>query len=189
MNGIEVEIKLQLAECDYDRIVDILGSIASIKAQKHQTDVYYSPAGESFYDSGDRCLRIRTEDNKTILSYKRIYGENTSTQYIEEYEACVDSFNMMDSILKALGFRNEIVVDKHRQEYVTENGLLVALDCVADLGSFIEIENCNESDDLEKRNQDLYDFVNCLGVDMTNRNSEGYSNMLYRKNRMQGDKT
>lgn len=186
MSGIEIEIKLQLAECDYRRIVDILKETAFVRVQKHQTDIYYSPTSESFYNSGDRCLRVRTEGNNTILSYKRIYDENTKMQYIEEYETRVDDYKMMDNILKALGFKSEIIVDKHRQEFETENGLLVALDCVADLGYFIEIENCNESDDLEKRNQDLFDFVNRLNVDITNRNTEGYSNMLYRKNKMQG---
>lgn len=187
MNGIEIEIKLQLTEIDYSRIVDILRNSASVKAQKHQIDMYYSPAGESFYNSGDRCLRVRTEGSNTILSYKRIYDENTSTQFIEEYETRVESLEMVDSILKALCFRNEITVDKHRQEFLTEDGFLVSLDRVAGLGYFMEIENRNESDDLEKRNQDLFHFVHQLNVDITSRNTEGYSNMLFRKNSMQGE--
>lgn len=187
MNETEIEIKLQLNECDYVKLDNLLNKIESVKTQKHQIDIYYSPSNESYYNSGDRCLRVRKEGEDTLLSYKRIFNENTTSQFIKEYETHVDNFDMIDIILEELSFRKEIVVDKLRKEYFLKTGFLVALDIVDGLGYFIEIENCNETDALEKRNRDLYQFIEYLGINIEHRNTEGYSNMLFRKKYMQGD--
>lgn len=186
MNGKEIEIKLLINESDYIMLIEFLKNTATYRAEKHQIDVYYSPQNESFYDCGDRCLRVRTEEDTSIFSYKRIYYANTSKQFIEEYETNVEDAETLDHILKALNYKTEIIVDKYRIEYCTETGLLIALDKVKDLGLFMEIENQNEFDTLEKRNQDLYDFVNHLHIDITKRNTEGYSNMLFRKKQQNG---
>lgn len=188
MDRKEIEIKLQLDECDYNRLLDVLKCIAIFQGEKHQIDVYYSPEGESFYDYGDRCLRVRTEGKESILSYKRIYDENTNKQFIEEYETHIESPEMMDCILKALKYRSEIIIDKYRVEYYIDTGFLIALDKVVNLGFFIEIENRNESDSLENRNQHLVEFVQQLRLDISRRNTEGYSNMMFRKNIKNGDK-
>lgn len=187
MNYKEIEIKLQIDEDNYYRLLALMESTAAFQSKKHQVDIYYSPENESYYDNGDRCLRIRSENNKSILSYKRINGEGTSQQYIEEYETCIESQDMMNNILKALNYRSEIIVDKDRKEYCTADGFLVALDVVENLGFFVEIENRNREDVVEKQNKDLVHFVGCLGLDMAWRNSEGYSNMLYRKNCRKGE--
>lgn len=187
MNEKEIEIKLQINEYDYYRLLNMLKGIAILKAEKHQIDVYYSPTDKSFYDCGDRCLRVRTEGDNSIISYKRIYDENTSKQFIEEYETRIDSPKMIDCILKALGYKKEIIVDKYRLEYYSDIGFLIALDKVKNLGYFVEIENHNESDTLEKRNQSLVNFIQKLEIDITQRNMEGYSNMMFRKKLENGE--
>lgn len=182
MNNKEIEIKVCVDESNYFRLVDTLKRDANFRAEKHQIDIYYSPQNESFYDDGDRCLRVRTEEGKSLLSYKRIYGEHTDQRYIEEYETHIESYEVMDKILRALHYRSEIKVDKYRIEYSTDTGFLIALDKVVDLGYFVEIENQNEFDELEKRNRDLIDYICQLGLDISKRNKEGYSNMIFRKN-------
>lgn len=187
MDGKEIEIKLQIDECDYYRLMNMLKSVGTIRKEKHQIDVYYSPEGESFYDYGDRCLRIRTEDAKSILSYKQIYDENTNKQFIEEYETYIENPDAMDRILKALKYRSEIIIDKYRVEYSTDSRLVIALDRVVGLGYFIEIENSNESDTIENRNKCLAECIQHLELDSSRRNTEGYSNMMFRKYLKNGD--
>ena len=187
MDEKEIEIKLQLDSSDYDRLVNMLEDIAVFIGENHQVDVYYSPKTESFYNRGDRCLRIRTEDDKSRLSYKRIYSENTSEQFIEEYETNIGDSQIVDRILRALEYESEIIVDKRRREYFIDTGFMIALDNVLNLGFFIEIENRNESDPLEIRNQCLIEFVQQLKLDVSRRNTEGYSNMLFRMNLESGD--
>lgn len=179
-NNKEIEIKLELKEEEYLRILNFLKREGHFVREQHQVDEYYSPESRSFYESGDRCLRIRSESERTILSYKRIHNENTVQQYIEEYETTVGDQKSIGSILKALNFVQEIVVDKYRIEYMIKNNILVALDHVKDLGYFIELENHDESEELELRNRCLLNLLRELGIDSEKRNSEGYSNMMFR---------
>lgn len=181
MENKEIEIKLQIEEEDYHRLSSLLKNTEVFEGEKIQIDSYYSPTGTSFYDRGDRCLRVRTEDNTAFLSYKRIYEQDSQRQFIEELETQVDSPEMIDKILKALGYRVEITVNKYRLNYRTRNGFLIALDSVKNLGFFIEVENANESDSIQKRNLDLERYVCGLGLNMARRNTEGYSNMLYKQ--------
>lgn len=186
MNNKEIEIKLKLKEEEYQRVLCILQKRGSFIQEQHQLDEYYSPANKSFYDSGDRCLRIRTENGESILSYKRIHNENTAQQYIEEYETLIGDQKMTDCILKALDFVREIVIDKYRIEYMLTDNILVAMDSVKDLGYFIELENHNESEELEIRNSHLVKLIQELGIDSTKRNTEGYSNMMFRMKKKRG---
>ena len=48
---------------------------------------------------------------------------------------------------------------------------------------FIEVENKNENETVENRNKELLQFIDKMNLDINRRNREGYSNMLYRKNR------
>lgn len=187
MDEKEIEIKLQLDTSDYDKLMEMLRHVAEFIGEKHQIDVYYSPKTESFYDRGDRCLRVRTENGRSILSYKQLHSENAGEQFIEEYETYVEDPQIVDHILSALGYKSEIIVDKHRIEYCTDTGFVIALDNVLNLGFFIEIENRNESDSLESRNQRLVEFVQQLNLDISRRNTEGYSNMMFRMNLKNGD--
>ena len=181
MDGKEIEIKIELNRREYDNMLSSLKATSVFLKEKHQVDVYYSPFGENYYDFGDRCLRVRTEDDHTLISYKRIYNENTDNQYIEEYETQIGNSTTMDNILRAVNLKKEIIVDKHRFEFIYQNDYFIALDHVKELGYFIEIENTNEQKSIEIRNCDLLNVIQKLGLNIHRRNQEGYSNMLYRK--------
>ena len=183
MDGKEIEIKIKLEFSEYERLLDFFQKTAIYEAEKHQIDMYYSPIDEDYYDAGDRCLRIRIENSQSILSYKRIHNEKSEAQYIEEYETAVSDFETMDKILKSIKFNCDMVVDKYRREFVTSDKYNIALDKIDKLGFFIEIENTNVRDGVEKRNKDLLDLIKKLELDLNARNYEGYSNMLYRINR------
>lgn len=180
MDNKEIEIKIEVTYIQYQTLSNYFQRTAAIQTEKKQLDNYYSPADEDYYNAGDRCLRIRKEDNQSILSYKRIYNEGSEAQYIEEYETFIGDFEIIQNILKSIGFTCNITVDKYRREFVTEDGYFIALDKVDKLGYFIEIENRNIEDSIEMRNKGLLNFIRSLNLDINKRNNEGYSNMLYR---------
>lgn len=177
----ELEIKIETTSKSFISIKRMLEENYQKITDKEQEDVYYSPIGINFYDDGDRCLRMRREGKDIYLSYKRIYENGEKNSFIEEYETNVASFEMMDNILSALNFERKIVVRKRRSEFFYQDNYLVALDVVENLGYFIEIENKNEKDTIEKRNYDLVKVAKTFGLDLSKRNTEGYSNMLYKK--------
>ena len=179
----ELEIKIETTFENYIKIKSFLEEKAERIVDKEQKDIYYSPAGIDFYNHGDRCLRMRIEDKKAVLSYKRIHDENKSSRFIEEYETRIENSQIMDKILSALNFEKIIVIRKKRCEYKYKDSYLVALDIVEGLGYFVEIENRKEEDSVEKRNYDLMNIAKTFDLKMDNINTEGYSNMLYRKSR------
>lgn len=178
--GKELEIKVQITEMQYENLKYLMDSQAAYKGKVNQKDIYYSPENINYYDEGDRCLRIRVEEDRALLSYKRIYDENTANRYIEEYEMELLNSNTMEQILKALNFRKSIVVEKERFEYLYKEHFRVAFDCVKELGYFIEIENIYSEQKDEERNTALIQVADQIGIDLSKQNFEGYSNMLYR---------
>lgn len=187
MSGKEIEIKLQIDKDDYSRLLSFFYSGGEFIRKIHQIDLYYSPKDEKYYDAGDRCLRIRTENQSSILSYKRIHGLNTDHQYIEEYETYITNVQSMKKILDALEFKCEIVIDKNRLDFRIGSEFLVSLDSIRDLGYFLEIESINEEHTIQIRNKNLQDFAKSLNIDLSKRNTEGYSNMLYKKQKEKGN--
>lgn len=169
----ELEIKIETTLENFISIKCMLEEKHKKIIDKEQEDVYYSPIGMNFYDDGDRCLRMRREGKEIYLSYKRIYDNGEKNSFIEEYETTVESFEIMDNILSALNFERKIVVKKRRSEFVYQDNYLVALDIVENLGYFIEIENRNERDTIEKRNYDLVEVAKRFGLDLSKRNIEG----------------
>lgn len=100
----EIEIKVEIEECKYNNILNFMRTNAVALSCKAQEDIYYSPETEDYYDKGDRCLRIRIEGNKQILSYKQIHMEAEKGQYIEEYETELSDSKMTERILEKIEF-------------------------------------------------------------------------------------
>lgn len=186
MSDKEIEFKFQICPDEYARLLATFASKHCSMSEKRQIDLYFSPAGTSFYDKGDRCLRVRKEGNRAMLSYKRIVNDSTDGRYIEEYETEVADFTTTRRILEALGFSLEIIVDKLRREFSIPNGFLVSLDKVENLGCFIEVESAYDSESITSRNLSLSAYVEELGLNPMARNTEGYSNMLYKMSHNQG---
>ena len=187
MNGKEIEIKLQIDKDDYLRLRSFFYGRGEFIREIHQIDLYYSPKDEKYYDSGDRCLRIRTENQSSILSYKRIHGLNTDHQYIEEYETHISNVQSIKKILDALEFKCEIVIDKNRLDFRVDSEFLVSLDSIHGLGYYLEIESINEEHTIQIRNKNLQDFAESLNIDLSKKNTEGYANMLYKKQKEKGN--
>lgn len=179
----ELEIKIEVSLDIFIKLEKEISTKGEKLAEKTQEDIYYSPSDESFYDHGDKCLRIRKEEKEIYLSYKQIYHERLNDRFIDEYETKIGDFDSMDQILSALKFRRDIVVKKHRKEFAYGDKFLIALDEVEGLGHFIEIENKNEGKSIEQRNKELVQLAISLGLDLSMQNEEGYSNMLYKRSK------
>lgn len=178
--NLEIEMKYQLSDDKYNSLLSLFKSKAKYLRDIYQKDIYYSPVSESFYNNGDKCLRLRQENDNYVLCFKHIHNINTNDEYIEEYETKIDDYTMLDNILKALNFDAEIIVEKHRIELIYNGWLLIAFDRVNGLGCFLELENIDRLSSLQTRNQDLKIFAEEYKLDAELRNNEGYSNMLFR---------
>ena len=125
-----------------------------------QEDVYYEHPSKSFDDT-DEALRVRRSvvpegEAEILLTYK---GCNRSEvgQTRKELECTVSNADILNSILLELGFSPSTSVKKVRSSF-SRDDIIVSIDEVEELGSFIELEiMCAEGyeNDCEKRVDEL----------------------------------
>lgn len=136
---IEVEQKFRLTKENKERIQGMLDDRCGETAAIRQVDTAFLLKGSSFktFQRGDPVMRIRlTENGSVMLTYKRALHDGEDCV---EYELTVDSAEMAKRLLQEVGYMPVVHVDKRRRTYRLGN-VLVTLDDVENLGSFMEIE-------------------------------------------------
>ena len=160
---LEIEAKIKIdSTSEVEKRLKDAGAVF-LGTQK-QNDSYYNAPHRDFAVT-DEALRIRVTDDKTELTYKgakiRDSGAKTDAKAREEFNIGIESAETMESILLRLGFRKSSAVFKTRSEY-SFAGTTVALDEVAGLGSFVEIEVIG--DDRESALQTIADVKKRLEI-------------------------
>ncbi|OHB72955.1 MAG: hypothetical protein A2Z25_13365 [Planctomycetes bacterium RBG_16_55_9] len=137
---VEIEAKLKVNSLpDVERKLNELG--AEFLAEQSQNDDLFDDANATLIAS-DRCLRLRRQasgDGKRFfLTYKG--GKKKSDfKKREEIEVQINSADMMERLLLALGYEKVLVVEKRRRLWRLGN-CEVALDHLPVLGDYVEIE-------------------------------------------------
>ena len=132
------------------RCLHFLGAEPS--APQEQTDLYFNHPSRDF-EQTDEALRLRSVATGHIVTYKGpIVDSQTKTR--REIEVLLEGGDANDrfaEILKLLGFRPVRRVRKRRQAYLCTwqaRRFEIALDEVAELGRFVEIET--QTDEAER---------------------------------------
>jgi adenylate cyclase class 2 len=162
---LEIEIK---APCkDLARLEsDLLKRGARDFGTLVQADVYYAHPSRDFGRT-DEALRLRTENDLTVITYKGPKLDADSKTR-EEFEVSVANPRTMGDILERLGFRPVMRVSKHRKVYGIR-GVSVCLDRVDGLGDFVEFEY--QGEDLEKGKAVIKQLMMDVGVEGNERRS------------------
>lgn len=124
-----------------------------------QADVYYAHPGRDF-GATDEALRVRTENDLSMLTYKGPKVDKDSKSR-EELEVTVANARTLGDILERLGFRPVLRVAKRRRVYGIR-GVSVCLDRVEDLGDYVEFEY--QGEDLEAGKAAIQGLMRDLGV-------------------------
>jgi predicted adenylyl cyclase CyaB len=185
MDNIEVEIKLRLNDINAEKIKQWLSESNAQKiAEIVQEDIYFEPENATFVyvsngiKKADAWLRIRKQDEKNSICYKYWHYSNGVTLYADEYETRIEKPEVMELLLKALGYKRLIVVNKHR-EISTSGDFEIAIDNVKELGNFVEIEYKNSSSDTAAYDkQRLYNLLATIGIDDFEEDEIGYPALL-----------
>jgi len=134
---VEVEVKYPLP--DPGALVRRLGELdADFVGDVRQVDTYYELA---LAGPVSRWLRLRREtDGAAFLTFKSWDpGADPEVMCFDEFETEVTDVDATQKILEALGLSELIVVGKLRRRWRLGD-VLIALDFVAGLGSFVEFE-------------------------------------------------
>lgn len=181
----EIEIRYRLN--NKDSLITWLQENADKLGTSHQIDTYYNNRFNSFIKDLDHIydwLRIRKENNTVTVNYKHWLPEGQIIRtYCDEYELQVSSADIMEEIFIRLGFEVFIEVDKLRIVWKYKN-CEIAIDSVANLGDYIEIEYKGDSENgVENVNRYLHDILQELPADLGEEDFGGYGFKLIQKKR------
>jgi adenylate cyclase class 2 len=162
---LEIEIK---AACDDLRAVEKrlseLGG--TFCGEVEQADLYLAHPCRDFAAT-DEALRLRSSGGSTTLHYKGPKLDRISKSREELYVEVPDP-PTMSLLLERLGFRPVAEVRKTRRTYQVGK-VEVALDRVAGLGGFVELEV--QDSPLEEGREMLFDLLKKLDLERTERRS------------------
>jgi len=146
---IEVEVKARARENTRERIA-ALGA-APLQVENHQ-DLYFNSPLRDFRTT-DEALRIRIKEDGARLTYKGPKLDQ-QTKSRREVTVKIDDPSQMREILSHLGFVLSAEVRKKRTKY-SYQGLIIALDEVEGLGTFLEVEALGGEDWVKERERVL----------------------------------
>lgn len=146
----EVEVKLR---ADHDVVRPRLGSLGFERtARETQVDRYFDVPHRDFVAT-DEALRVRTVEDRvsgrsaTTLTYKGPRVETSAPAKARTEHSCeVGDGSALIEILGSLGCEHAGTVEKRRERFERDR-VVVALDDVTDLGTFVEIERVAAVDD------------------------------------------
>lgn len=134
--AIETEKKYRLTAAQKEQVLTNLKEMGGeFIGEDFETNFIY---GGGILEEEKAALRIRKIGEKTLLTYKRRYGNLSAVkQHIEHETEIADSEEMMQ-IIARLGFSVGLVYEKRRQNWILQ-GIEVVIDELP-FGSFMEIE-------------------------------------------------
>lgn len=96
-----------------------------------------------------------------------------------EKELEIRNASVMDDIVKLLGFYEFQKIKKTRRK-TRYKKYEICLDVIDELGNFIEVEKMTDEDSAEVQ-EELFRFLESLGVSRRDRVDRGYDILLYKK--------
>jgi adenylate cyclase class 2 len=174
----EIEAKLKVDSLpQIERKLGELG--AEFVAERKQTDYHFDDSSGSLRTT-DKCLRLRRESaggsERLFLCYKGP-KEKSNFKKRQEIEVEISGADPIESLLSALGYRKVFTVEKTRRSWRLA-GCEVALDRLASLGDFVEIEGPDD--------ERIADVQKSLGLASLQHIPRSYAQLLREQTPRQG---
>ncbi len=164
MEDREIEIKVKVE--DQRPLLAFLKKKARYIGSRRQIDEYFVPAHRNFLAvyPVKEWLRLREENGKYKITYKGFYyGKDGKPTSCDEFETGLDDIGQARKIFKALNMRPIVKVDKVRRTWMYRD-YEIALDRVARLGDFVEIELKGVSRNSRRTTDGMMRFLKDLKV-------------------------
>lgn len=173
----EIEVKAKVR--NFDKVLKNLKKLGCEMSKPiNQRDYCFIKNGERFEDvkAGSQLFRIRVEDDRALLTLK-IRQEIELSAIEKELE--ISDKKAMREIFEAIGYHEIMQVIKvrricHYKKYE------ICLDTVRGLGNFIEVEKMSGGKDGDVQ-EELFRFLESLGVKREDREKRGYDTLTYYK--------
>jgi len=140
---------------------------AALIGESSQCDQYYRHPARDFAKT-DEALRIRSTESNAYLTYKGPkLDQKTKTRREIELPIGLTAQADFDQLLVKLGFTPVAAVRKRRREYSLDyagRAFKVALDDVAEIGLFVEIETISDQASLTESRDGVLMLAGQLGL-------------------------
>lgn len=176
---IEVENKYVLSDSKDKHFLSIAEKKdIHFSLAKNQVDmIYVSKNMEGFkINPGDPVVRIRTVAGESILTLKKKENKN-----MVELELGIEQPQIMDEILKNLGLKKAVTVDKTRKEAQYHN-INICYDEIKDLGKYLELEILVKSEkDVAEARKKIDKLAETFDLEKKDIESKLYDTLVYEK--------
>lgn len=173
MNEIEVKAKVK----DFDLLIDNLKKLGCVLSEPIIQDDYIYQKKDGGKEKGFPVLRIRKQNNKILFTLKK--NRSNELDCIEK-EIEVNNDIILSEIIELLDYIKTVEVHKKRIKTNHED-YEICLDSVNNLGYFIEVEKMSDEDGQKIQNE-LFDFLETIGIKKEDRVLKGYDTLLLEKN-------
>jgi adenylate cyclase class 2 len=175
----EIEIKVKLVHLDEARQKLIDAGVILSQPKKQHDVVYCLPENLQSVggDTSVNWLRVRTENDKAVyFTLKRSVSGSLDSI---EHETIVENGEELVKILDYMGYVVFSDLTKTRQSGHYGESIEVCLDEVPPLGGFIELEKlCPDDADGPAVEKELFEALNELGIEYTERMTKGYDELV-----------
>ena len=175
----EVEVKARVS--NLEELASKLESLGVVLSQPiTQNDETFIGENYNDYDKlqpGRNILRIRKNNDKFIFTIKQSLKNELDSH--ERETEIADPAEFREALL-LMGYKPVVKINKVRRK-AKYNGYEICLDEVAGLGSFVEVEKIVDEEDSEKVQDELFEFLETLGIKREDRETRGYDTLIYLK--------
>lgn len=186
----EIEVLVEV----YDDILNIKRKFEKFNYEGLKETIdeyYYDPKRDTLKPDKENqlshCLRLRSKNDNYFITYKDDIFEDGKWLYSNEYETKVESIDIIKEIFEKLGLVKFIKIENKKETYTYDNYEIVIED-VKDLGIFMEVEYCtNEDVDVKLIKKEIQNFIDGLGLNVSEELNMGKPEMYMKKNNIHID--
>lgn len=185
----EIEVLVEV----YDDILNIKRKFEKFNYEGLKETIdeyYYDPKRDTLKPDKENqlshCLRLRSKNDNYFITYKDDIFEDGKWLYSNEYETKVESIDIIKEIFEKLGLVKFIKIENKKETYTYDNYEIVIED-VKDLGIFMEVEYCTNEDVDVKLIKEIQNFIDGLGLNVSEELNMGKPEMYMKKNNIHID--
>ncbi len=175
----EVEVKARVqSPAQLIKNLAAIGVVLSDPIEQHDTTFVDAQYGS--YDQfhpGKNILRIRESGGKFLFTLKQ--PQKNELDAVER-ETEIGNPREFKEALLLMGYEQQVEVHKTRRT-ARSRGYEICIDAVHNLGSFIEVEKITDDEDAEHVQEELFRFLESIGVQRKDRELRGYDTLMYRR--------
>ena len=167
-NTKELEIRFKVSQKEYERVFNLINKDKNKIKTLKQIDTYYKTKHNNDW------LRIRVENGKSILNYKKKIAAST----FEKYDVMIDNYENLNTIFKSLDIKKIGKITKDRIKYKYLNKYYFSFDNVQNIGMFIEVKIYCDNKKSESEFNDLLEILKKLNMDLNQIDTKKYIDYL-----------